>query len=586
MTSFLQNSPRWLYVMCLAGLWAVLSVQACDRNSQNARAQDTVTESTSTEDEAVEDGASELPGEAEPGTIMPEDVGPEAPALFFLAGLKGYLEPCGCSAEVLLGGIDRITGYVEAARELYPATSMVDTGDMLFEHAELAEHDVPQERAKADVIVAAHKKLGTQVTVPGERDLALGVDFYREKIDEIGVEPIAANLILGGQKLAATKILELGEIRLGVVGAVDPTLYEDVDGVEVSEPQEAVEAAVAELAGEGVETVVVLMHGDFSATQSLLSEVDGIDFGVVGHGPRETDQVYAVDGAHTLEAYDQGRYLGVLKLYERAGSTSYANASAASETELEKVEQILAHRKKQLERFSPSQRRENPPILQRINEGIAELEERQHELRTGGVDVPEEGSAFVFRPVPMRPGYPIDEELRDKRADFNKSLGELQAEVAREVPEVEEGQAFFVGTNNCATCHGDAHEFWEKTKHASAVETLEERDKQFDQNCIGCHVVGYEKPGGSVIGKMHYEADLGGRTIEKNLEDVGCETCHGPGSEHVQRPVDSDGKPQHIEGAPAEEACMQCHVPEHSPRFNFDAYVEDITGPGHELKSR
>ncbi len=581
-------SRRWWLLAVLLPLWAVLLVQSCDRNSKRSQSSEEVAESDSTKSEnsGVEEQP-ELPGEAEPGTIQPEDVGPEAPTLFFLAGLKGYLEPCGCSADVLLGGIDRIVGYVDAAKKLAPDSAMIDAGDMLFEFADLEEHEIPQEKAKSDVVVAAQKALGTQVTVPGERDFALGADFYLQKMEEAGVEPIGANIKIGDKQLAAHRLLELDGKKVGVIGAADPTLYESVEGIEVSEAAPAVQKAVAELRGQGAETLVLVMHGEFSPTREVLQADDGLDFGIVGHGPRETDQVYEVDGAHTLEAYDQGRYMGVLKLYERGADADYVNAGAGSESEIEKVERAIAHKEEQLERFPPSKRRQNPPVLQRIRESIEEYEERLRELRTGEVDVPEEGNAFIYRPVPMQPGLPISEDLRDRRAEFNENLAELQANVEREVPPVEEGEAFFVGNNNCASCHTDAHDFWEGTEHASAVETLEERDKLFDQSCIGCHVVGYEQPGGSVMGKLEYEAKLDdGRTIEKNLEEVGCESCHGPGSKHMQQPVGSDGKAQHIEAVPGEDACMQCHVPEHSPTFNFDAYVKDITGEGHELKSK
>src|SRR5699024_3078154 len=123
-----------------------------------------------------------LPGEASPGSIQPESPGPSAPAVFFLSGLKGYLEPCGCSAEILLGGIERITGYVDAAKTLYPATTLLDTGDMLFQFAQIEEHAVAQVKAKADVIVAAQRELGTALTIPGELDFALGSAYYLEKV--------------------------------------------------------------------------------------------------------------------------------------------------------------------------------------------------------------------------------------------------------------------------------------------------------------------------------------------------------------------------------------------------------------------
>lgn len=571
------------------GAWALLAGSACERKGEqsaakvDARAQEKQADSAPA---PLADTHGKLPGEAAPGTIQPQSPGPEAPAVFFLSGLKGYLEPCGCSAEILLGGIERITGYVDAARKLYPATTMLDGGDMLFEFAKIGEHEVAQVKAKAEVIVAAQKRLQTQVTVPGELDFVLGPAYYLEKIKEAGVQPIAANLKIDGATLDAGRILQVGGIKLGVVGAADPALYEGLQGVEATAPVEPVRAASQALKAQGATTLILVMHGDLVATRQVLDAVDGFDFAVIGHAPRETDEVNEANGAFTLEAFDQGRYLGVLKLYERDDASPYANAGAASKSEVEKLERLIAHKRDQIERFPPSKRHENPPIIQRLRADMTDLEAQVERLRATSVDVPPTGNAFIYRPVAMQPGLPINEPMEKQREAFNQSLKSLQMQVTREVVPPEEGQPFYIGTNNCATCHVSEHEFWQKTAHARAVQTLEERDKLFDQTCISCHVVGYEKPGGSVMGTLRYEAKLGERTIEKDLENVGCESCHGPGSQHAQLPVDPSGVPQFIHRQPAVNDCMQCHVAEHSPKFNFEAYVRDITGPGHERRAK
>ncbi|NJK89180.1 MAG: hypothetical protein HC923_07080 [Myxococcales bacterium] len=83
-------------------------------------------------------------------------------------------------------------------------------------------------------------------------------------------------------------------------------------------------------------------------------------------------------------------------------------------------------------------------------------------------------------------------------------------------------QAAYVGTAVCAACHPEAHAFWVDTAHAKAWSTLEQDGKDADLTCVGCHSVGFRRPGG-FCRLSHGES----------LRNVGCESCHGPGGLHV-----------------------------------------------------
>ena len=80
-----------------------------------------------------------------------------------------------------------------------------------------------------------------------------------------------------------------------------------------------------------------------------------------------------------------------------------------------------------------------------------------------------------------------------------------------------------------ATCHETALAWWKGHAHGRAYATLEQRNKQFNLSCVGCHVTGYNQPGGATV------------VQNQGLTDVGCESCHGPGSLHVaDHDVDAD----------------------------------------------
>jgi hypothetical protein len=125
--------------------------------------------------------------------------------------------------------------------------------------------------------------------------------------------------------------------------------------------------------------------------------------------------------------------------------------------------------------------------------------------------------------------------------------------------------ASYVGTSTCAACHPTAMAAWEKSKHAHAWQTLVDAEKDAKRygwpvtaypDCVGCHVVGYGERSG-----FRSAADT------PHLTDVGCERCHGPGSEHVaaggQKPLGLLGSAQ------GSQLCTQCHDYEQSPTFVY-----------------
>lgn len=119
-------------------------------------------------------------------------------------------------------------------------------------------------------------------------------------------------------------------------------------------------------------------------------------------------------------------------------------------------------------------------------------------------------------------------------------------------------QASYVGSKQCADCHDEQYENYEKySKKAHSWESVEimlsDLKPAEAEKCYECHTTGYRKPGGFVS----YEAT-------PDLADVGCETCHGPGSLHAEY-----GEPELITRTPSIEDCQVCHSEERVGDFNF-----------------
>jgi peroxiredoxin len=116
----------------------------------------------------------------------------------------------------------------------------------------------------------------------------------------------------------------------------------------------------------------------------------------------------------------------------------------------------------------------------------------------------------------------------------------------------------YSGSDACGVCHEPEHRTWQITQHASAYDTLVKHGADTDPECVSCHVVGLGKPGGF---------DLENKP--KELEDVGCESCHGRGGPHLS--------PTFVTAGNYENACAQCHDKKHSLGFEYASFVPQIS---------
>lgn len=124
--------------------------------------------------------------------------------------------------------------------------------------------------------------------------------------------------------------------------------------------------------------------------------------------------------------------------------------------------------------------------------------------------------------------------------------------------------AEYVGTEQCLSCHPGAAEVWKESAHAHAFEALVNHQAEADPKCITCHAVGFGRESG-------YRREF----AATKLVEVGCESCHGPGSLHV-RETQGDTS-VHFTFRPLEEGdCRSCHFGEFSRPFHYDEFWETI----------
>jgi hypothetical protein len=98
----------------------------------------------------------------------------------------------------------------------------------------------------------------------------------------------------------------------------------------------------------------------------------------------------------------------------------------------------------------------------------------------------------------------------------------VQHPLQRQFPNAE-----YVGSEKCKRCHEHSYDVWKKSAHSHAFDALVNAKRptlrQFDGECVVCHVVGFG------INKGYVD-----EATTPHLKHVGCENCHGPGSVHVK----------------------------------------------------
>ncbi|MDR3404326.1 MAG: multiheme c-type cytochrome [Chthoniobacter sp.] len=123
----------------------------------------------------------------------------------------------------------------------------------------------------------------------------------------------------------------------------------------------------------------------------------------------------------------------------------------------------------------------------------------------------------------------------------------------------------YAGTQSCVQCHPSAARAWLQSGHARAFATLVSFQADADPNCISCHTVGF----GTATGYRR-EAGAGSPLI-----NVGCESCHGPGGEHVKLRSAGGETAAHFRPVGAGD-CQKCHHGEFSRPFDYASFWPDI----------
>lgn len=531
---------------------------------------------------------------------------PEAPALFastpakdrfvlaWTGSVEGYVAPCGCTGDPL-GGVARLSAALDLARAAYGERVLfLDAGNLFFETgAEPLPADACQTDARTELLLETYRRQGLAATTWGRHDDVRGPAWRDERLAAANIPTV----LTAGETPAAKRafvphvVKDIGKTRVGVVAA---RLAADADAAAVEAAAKTLtKKAAALVAKERVTIVVALVQAKRPVAKRLLAKTKGVAVALLGEEPGELpSSPERVGEALLLSSGQQAQYLGIAEFVvddlAPGAKIPLDDREGKRERRLRLLNERIAQYTQQVAEMDDGPRKDF------VATRLAGAKEEREGLSTADKGPEPKGPFVAVRSLPLPRGFP-EEKVAKKALDaYEESIPTLTAKCEANItcPKAPEGTATYVGVETCFQCHRGAVQFWQQQKvegtgkdkegnvvartlsHATAWYTLVDEGKDTDRTCVGCHSIGFNKPGGYC------------KTSEVDFRiNVQCEACHGPASKHVA----ANGDPNLIARGVPESTCRECHhVPhiETTESFVYDDKLLLILGEGHGLKKR
>ncbi|MGO8998504.1 MAG: multiheme c-type cytochrome [Polyangiaceae bacterium] len=501
--------------------------------------------------------------------------------LYLVSDLAGALEPCGCTKDQL-GGLDHAAAWIRAQRAAAPSSALVSAGPLFFMDPKLKDDRRDQDIAKAETIAAALKTLGFAAFAPGVNEWAGGEAELKKLEGESGGALLFANGVgaesTDSPPLGQWVVRNIGGVKVGFIGvsaAGEAPSLAPPPPVRVTPSTDAIARGVEALKKGGAQVFVALAATGRGEAKRLADAVPSLTAIVVG-SPGGSGELNSpappperIGNVLILETGNHLTTVGVLDLFVRDRDAPLVFADATG-LELGQKREELRRRIDDL-RGRIAQWDRDPAVKKEdVDARKAEVVTLESDLAALDVHAtPQAGSFFRYGVQEIRDTLGVDPEVKAAAVAYYKQINEHNraAFADRAPPPPAIDKPTYTGVDACSKCHKEERAVWDDTRHAHAYAALADQDKQFNLDCVSCHVTGYEQPGGSNV------------THVARLENVQCEVCHGPGSKHGL-------DPHHVKmpnPKPQGDLCLGCHHSPHVEGFDPVKKMADILGPGHGL---
>ena len=380
----------------------------------------------------------------------------------------------------------------------------------------------------SDLILKTEKDIGYNAINVGEYDLTMGIGYLKSWYTRLLLPFISANLKdkRGQLVFKPFKVVDVDSMKVGIIGVMKGRIHlsrvPDGASYQIADPFQAVEDQVKLLKKKKVNFIIVLTDITAMGCEKIAHMKLPINI-IVGSGRRNRLSLPKISYQRLILHLDRfGKHIGKLSLF-----CEHENA------------------------------RQRTLLLENNI--------------FGGFTY---GNAFIA----LKKALPRDVKIAEMMDSYVERIRLLKTKLALSSSQggtpspVSVKEKRFMGANTCKKCHPKNFQRWSKTEHSRAYLALVKKGSQYDEDCIGCHSIGFRQNGGF----QHISKSI------KPFVNVQCEACHGAGDLHVK----SGGDPKEIRTMVSREVCLRCHTEEQSPDFIYRVYLSRISCGGNIPKAR
>lgn len=482
-----------------------------------------------------------------------------------------------------MGGLSKKAYQQEAIqRESTLPVLSLDGGSLLFEKDILAAGLQAQAKTTAGGIVSAYNQMTIDAVGVARQDLAAGLAFLENIAKRSRFAWLSANLVRKSSGKAIFQpftIEQRGKIKIGIIGITDsslPQTFTPADDAKIIPWQDILPALAANLNKE-CDLLILLSNHTLEENRTIAEKVSGIHL-IIQAGTSTanlTPQVF--NNTLICQTGKQGKYMGVMEIdWQKShswGDNQLLRRLTAKKREMGGINGRLSRFRKRLSQEELANHEGYQGLVkaqEQVSEETAALEMAVDRLqKTGGTP-----STFSNRFITMEADLPDQPEIltivEQTKEEINQ-LGRQEAErlTGKPLEPDHSPDAALTGWQTCAACHIGQTNFWKTTDHFNAYQTLVAADQNFNLSCLPCHVTG------DLYSARPTQTPL--LSLTPDLQQVGCEACHGPGRLHANEPDRF-----HVNRRPPENICIQCHTNERDDSFGYERKIDLIACPPSE----